>query len=146
MARIWNIHIPVRPKAVQSVRGGRNGFYQDPSVRKWKNTIRPFIASACSGPPTTSPVRINKLLYTFRYPKTMPAKVREYIANGGVIPYIGKADITDNLAKGLIDVCKGLIFEDDVLIWKTCDISKVYGEEDGIDIEVEETPDVMLIR
>lgn len=146
MARIWNIHIPVRPKAVQSVRGSRNGFYQDPGVRKWKNTIRPFIASACDGPPTAHPVRINKLTYRFRYPKTMSAKIRAHIANGGIVPYIGTADITDNLAKGLIDVCKGLVFEDDVLIWKTCDISKVYGEEDGIDIEFEETPDVVLMR
>ena len=39
MSRVIRIDIPVRPKPVQSVRGGRNGFYADPAVRRWKTSV-----------------------------------------------------------------------------------------------------------
>ena len=143
--RVWDIFIPMRPKAVQSVRGGRCGFYADKKVLKWKDAIRPFIRAASPGRPTKLPLRVKLIRYIFKYPQSAPKRVREYIDNGGIVPYIGTADITDNLAKGLIDTCAGIVFENDKLIWKTCDIAKVYGPKDGIRIVFEETPDVVLI-
>lgn len=145
MARSWKIHIPHRPKAVQSVRGGRNGFYPDHKVRQWKNMIRPYIAAACDGPPTELPLRIVRIRHVYRWPKATRKSVREYIQAGGLVPCIGSADITDNLNKGLIDTCAGLVFVNDKLIWHMGDVEKVYGPDDCIEIEFEETPDVLMI-
>ena len=61
------------------------------------------------------------------------------------MPYIGTADITDNLAKGVIDTCAGLVFENDKQIWRTCETMKLYKPTDGIYIEFVETPEVILI-
>lgn len=147
MGRIWKINIPVRPKAVQSVRVGKGGFFPDRKVREWKAAILPYIVKACERkPPTKLPLRINALRYIFKYPQTTKKNVREYIAAGGVIPYIGTCDITDNLAKGLIDVCAGHVFENDKQIWCFSNSMKVYGEQDGMYIEFEETPDVLTIE
>lgn len=144
--RIWRISIPVRPKAVQSVRGGSRGFYADPAVTKWKKSIRPFIARACGGrPPSGLPMRINRIDYIFRAPKSAPKRVLEFIEAGGVVPYLTAADVTDNLAKGLVDTCAGLVFTNDKNIWWTAETRKLYGIEDGIYIEFEETPGIMLI-
>lgn len=144
MATKWQIYIPVRPKAVQSVRGGRGGFYPDPKVRKWKAAIEPYIKAECKVPPTEKPLKINIIRYMFKRPDSLKKKVREYIDNGGLMPYIGSADITDNLAKGLIDVCAGNVFVNDKQIWQISNAQKVYAAQDAIYIEFEETPDVPL--
>lgn len=146
MTRSWSIDIPVRPKAVQSVRATRNGFYADPKIRKWKDAIRPFIRAASPGRPTTLPLVVKNLVFTFAYPKSTSKKMREYIDAGGVVPYIGCADITDNLSKGLIDTCAGIVFENDKQIWKMGSVRKVYGKADGMHIEFEETPDVVMLN
>ena len=146
MGRVWQIDIPVRPKAVQSVRAGRGGFFPDKKVKAWKAAILPYIVKACGRkPPTELPLRINSLRYVFRYPQGTKRNVREYIDAGGIIPYIGSCDITDNLAKGLIDTCAGHVFVNDKQIWQTAHIMKVYGKQDGMFIEFEETPDVLTI-
>ena len=144
MSRVIRIDIPVRPKPVQSVRGGRNGFYADPAVRRWKAEIRPYMESACPDGPSDLPMRIRRLTYMFRCPSSAPAATRRYIEMGGVMPYTNRADITDNLNKGLIDVCAGIVFTDDKNIWQICEASKLYGLEDGIHVEFEETPHVAL--
>ncbi len=146
-ARVWSIYIPVRPKAVQSVRGGAHGFYADKKVVKWKKQILPFIQAACvgKGEPTKLPLRITRLVYTFKCPESAPKSVKRFIEAGGIVPYIGCADITDNLAKGLVDCCAGLVFENDKQIWWTCDTKKIYGLVDGMAIDFVETPDVMLV-
>lgn len=145
MARTWRIYIPVRPKAVQSVRGGSRGFYADHKVRKWKDAIRPYIKAACDGPPTGLPLQVTQIRYEFKYPQRTPRNMRRFIESGGIVPYIGTADITDNLAKGVIDTCAGLVFENDKQIWRTCEIMKLYKPADGIYVEFAETPDVVLI-
>ena len=146
MGRIWRIDIPIRPKAVQSVRVGKGGFFPDKKVREWKTAILPYIVKACNRkPPTEYPLRINVIRYKFKYPETTKKNIKEYIAAGGIVPYIGTCDITDNLAKGLVDTCAGHVFVNDKLIWHVGESEKVYAENDGIYIEFEETPDVMLI-
>lgn len=44
-------------------------------------------------------------------------------------------------------MCKGLVFEDDAQIWMIDGVvTKQYAEEDHIELEFEETPDVLLIN
>ena len=145
--RTWHISIPVRPKAVQSARHTGRFVYVDPKVRKWKAEIRTYIEKACAGqPPSKLPIQVVAMRYYYRLPKYAKKKVVEYVQNGGVIPYLAPADITDNLNKGVIDVCKGLVFEDDAQIWLiNGEVTKQYALEDHIELEFKETPDVMLI-
>jgi len=145
MARTWVIDIPVRPKAVQSVRFGGGMVFPDKKVRKWKEAIRPFIRACSPGRPTAMPVRVKSLRYVFKLPKSAKKAVREYVAAGGTVPYLVKADVSDNLAKGLMDVCTGIVFTDDRLVWRVAETEKVYGLRDGIHVEFEETPDVVLV-
>ena len=146
-ARTWHIVIPVRPKAVQSVRSGGRHFHADPKVTRWKNSIRPYIEDACAGmPPSKLPIQVVALRYYYRLPKSAKKSVVEYVRSGGIIPYLAPADITDNLNKGVIDVCKGFVFEDDAQIWLiNGEITKQYALDDHIELEFRETPGVMLI-
>lgn len=143
--RKWDIHIPVRPKCVQSVRSGRGHFHVDPAIKRWKDTVRPYIVAACPGRPSKLPIRVVRFVYSYRCPKNAPKAVRRYIADGGIVPYLGKADVTDNLNKGVVDVCSGIVYEDDSQIWWTCNIQKVYGIKDQITLSFEETPDITMI-
>lgn len=144
-ARHWLIEIPVRPKAVQSSRGARGHFHVDPKVRKWKDSIRPYIMAACSGQPSTLPIRAVRLWYFYRLPKSAKKKLVSFVEAGGVIPYLAPADLTDNLSKGVIDVCKGIVFEDDSQIWQIKDVRKLYDKTDHMLLEFEETPDIPTI-
>lgn len=143
--RVWEIYIPIRPKAVQSVRGGSKGFYADHGARKWKESIKPFIRASSPGRPTAMPLQVTKLCYLFRCPKSTSEQMRDYIVNGGTVPYIGNVDIMDNLAKGLVDTCAGIVFENDKQIWRTCHTEKLYHIKDGILIVFEETPSMIMI-
>lgn len=145
--RSWHIYIPIRPKAVQSSRGDRGHFHVDPKVRRWKEAIRPYIVQACGGqPPSKRPIQVVALRYYYRLPKSAKKSVIKYVQEGGIIPYLAPADITDNLNKGVIDVCKGLVFEDDAQIWLiNGEVTKQYAMEDHIELEFIETPDVQLI-
>lgn len=144
--RHWKIVIPVRPKAVQAVRGGRRGFYADKKVLAWKNVIRPYIRRVCKGPPSKLPIRAVALRYIFKLPQSAPKHIVKFVEQGGYVPYLMQIDITDNLSKGVIDVCKGLVFEDDSQIWDMSEVKKLYGINDRIELEFEETPDVVLLH
>lgn len=146
--RSWHIEIPVRPKAVQSSRKGRTHFHADPKVTAWKNAIRPYIVQACGGQaPSKLPIRVVGLHYYYRLPKTAKKGVIKFVQDGGVIPYLAPADITDNLNKGVIDVCKGLVFEDDAQIWIIDGVvTKQYALEDHMVLDFIETPDVVLVN
>ena len=146
MARRWKVLIPVRPKAVQSSRGDRGHFHVDAKVRRWKDTIRPFILAASTGAPSKLPIRAVALRYFYRLPKATKKSVIAYVRDGGIVPYLAPADLTDNLSKGVIDVCKGIIFEDDSQIWQMARTEKLYGLDDRMELEFEETPEVMLIN
>ena len=144
--RHWQIYIPVRPKAVQSSRGDRGHFHVDSKVKKWKKAIEPYIRMACRGEaPSKLPIRAVALRYYYRLPKNARKDIRKYVNSGGIVPYLAPADLTDNLSKGVVDVCKGLVFEDDSQIWHIAEAVKLYGIEDHIELEFEETPDVMML-
>lgn len=64
-----------------------------------------------------------------------------------MIPYLAPSDITDNLNKGVIDVCKGLVFDDDAQIWIIDGVvTKQYALDDHMELEFEETPDIVLVN
>jgi len=146
--RSWNIYIPVRPKAVQSSRSGRGHFHADPKVTAWKNAIRPYIVQACGGqPPSKLPIRVVALRYFYKLPKAARKNAIKVVQEGGIVPYLAPADITDNLNKGVIDVCKGLVFEDDAQIWIIDGVvTKQYALDDHMELEFVETPDVVLVN
>ena len=146
MYRSWHIYIPVRPKAVQSVRGAHGHFYVDPKVRKWKASITPYIDKACEGkPPSKMPIRVLYMRYVYKLPQSAPKHLVEFVRAGGRVPYL-TSDLTDNISKGLIDVCKGRVFEDDSQIWDICNSTKQYGIDDHIELGFETTPDVTLVN
>ena len=93
-----------------------------------------------------APIRATGLRYYFKAPESTKPEILEYIKAGGHVPYLGQSDLTDNLNKGLIDVCKGHIFEDDSQIWWVSGSMKLYGLEDHIELEFEETPDIINIK
>jgi len=145
--RHWQIYIPVRPKAVQSARHTGKFVYVDPKVRKWKQEIEPYIKMACHGePPSTLPIRAVALRYFYKLPKNAKKAIRKALEDGATIPYLAPADLTDNLSKGVVDVCKGIVFEDDSQIWHIAEAVKLYGIEDHIELEFEETPDVIVLK
>ena len=102
---------------------------------------------ACGGqPPSKLPIKVTGLRYYYKLPKATKKSVIKYVQEGGIIPYLAPADITDNLNKGVIDVCKGLVFDDDAQIWLIDGVvTKQYALDDHIELEFKETPDVLLI-
>lgn len=145
--RHWKITIPVRPKAVQSTRFDRGGFHADRKVREWKAQILPYIKAAAEGlPPSTLPIRMVSVSYVYKLPKSATKKVVAAVQRGDFIPYTAAGDLTDNLNKGLVDVCKEVLFTDDRMIVQTGGSEKRYGLEDRIDIEFEEIPGLMSVE
>jgi len=143
--RHWKIYIPIKPKAVQSVRGGQGNFFPDAKVKKWKAAILPYIKAGCKAPPSKLPIKATGLRYYFKIPKSAPDSVREIIARGGLVPYLAAADITDNLSKGVIDMCRGYVFVDDRQIWWCDALMKLYGLQEHMELEFQETPDVFMV-
>lgn len=143
--RRWKIVIPVRPKAVQSTRFDRGGFHADPKVRKWKEEIRRHIVAQVTGEPTKLPVRVTRIRYIYKAPQRTPKAVLRYIEAGGEVPYLVAGDLTDNLSKGVIDVCKGIVFEDDLQVVRMDNVMKLYGLDERIELEFEELVGMTLI-
>jgi len=139
MARRWTIDIPVRPKAVQSVRySGRGGkFHPDPKVKAWKAAITPYIERAMDGPPSEKPIRVAKAIYEFKLPKSAKKALREAVQRGEVKRYDPRPDL-DNLGKGVWDECEDRIFVDDKQICEYGLLRKVYSLRDGMQIVLEE--------
>lgn len=74
--------------------------------------------------------------------KTKKARLlclRDMAAQGIAIPYMAKADLMDNLNKGLMDCFTGLYWYDDKQIWENCGSRKIYSNSDFINIEMELT-------
>ena len=143
-ARRWDIVIPVRPKAVQSTRFGRRGCHVDKHVIEWKNKIRPYIEEQAGGPPSKLPIRVTRIRYIYQIPQKTPAAVIRFMEAGGEVPYISAGDLADNLNKGVMDVCTGIIFVDDSQIVQVDNARKLYGFEDRIELSFEELYGCMM--
>lgn len=154
----------VRPKCVQSTRFGRGHTFVSKDVRLWKAAVLKELQPYIPDKPCTGPVRILDLQYCFRLPSTPSPTVDELcklfayvnglsvcgktrkerltnlsalVASGYQLPYLAKADLKDNLNKGLMDCLTGRFFEDDSQIWEDMHSTKIYSTEDCIKLVLE---------
>lgn len=165
--RYVNMKLNVRPKCVQSTRFGRGHTFVSKEVKLWKAAVLRELQPYIPAHPCTGPVRILNLQYCFKLPTTPSAavddlcalftqvngqvvegksrkarleKLNELIATGKYrLPYLAKADLKDNLNKGLMDCLTGRFFVDDSQIWEDMHSAKVYSTEDCIRITLELT-------
>lgn len=129
------------PMPVQSVRGGKFGFYQPKKVTDYKTVIKNMAYSQLpeDWTPFSTAVKVIYLQYSFPIPQSMPKMLKEAILLDKDIVYRAKRpDLGDNLFKGLADAFTGLIWEDDSIIIESNLIRKVYNEIPGIVIELQE--------
>lgn len=129
------------PMPVQSIRGGRYGFYQPKKVTDYKELIRNMAYTQLPDDwtPFTTAVKVIYLQYSFPIPQSMPKMLKEAILLDKNIVYRAKRpDLEDNLFKGLADALSGLIWEDDSIIVESNLIRKVYAEIPGIVMELQE--------
>lgn len=138
------------PKAVQSARFCKIGnfmrSYQPKQVVEWKNYIK---FSAMSQLPEgyqamNAGVYVKNISFIFTPLKSFSKRVKARIDAGELLLKTTKPDLTDNLAKGLIDALKGVVFADDSQICITGKCFKAYGLNPRIEIEVEEIEDLWL--
>ena len=76
-----------------------------------------------------------KIIATFKVPKTTTKKDREQIEKGLISP-TKKPDI-DNIVKIILDALNQMAFKDDTQITKL-EVEKVYGEEEKVNVAIEE--------
>lgn len=123
------LFLPVKPKSKGRPRFIRNSnsAYTPKSTRDAENTIKLLVKSYMNSnciPITKKPVTLD---ITFVY-KNTNTKTESY-------PFRSKRPDLDNLIKLVADSCNGIVYEDDAQIVQLS-ARKVYGEEEGINLEV----------
>lgn len=136
---------PVEPKAVQSVRGGKNGFFQDPKVKAYKSIIAKSAASQMIGKPLEGLVRTTFLCFAFSWPKGTPKEIIKRFYAGETIWNDRHIDLEDNLAKGMYDALRGIVFEDDCLIVHSKERRKIFVPKGYIELHIQEMPKDSLV-
>jgi len=142
------------PKAIQSARfasiGGHMRSYQPKENKDWKSWIR---VQAMNQLPsgwvaTDEPVTVERLLFVFSPLKSHYSKklLREHLKIGGMILKDKKPDLSDNLAKGMMDALEGIVFVNDSRIWRIKESAKVYGESPRIELTLGGGGEDMLIE
>lgn len=144
--------LPVKPKAVQSVRFGKGFAYQPAAVRLFKDTVRLFATShvrkliaSQNGyrkipalPLFPRPFPVGLILgFQFPLPQRAVKAQRQKAKDGIRIRNTRRPDLADNLCKGLCDALTGVLWEDDAQI---CELfsykSYVSPCEEGIYVHV----------
>jgi len=134
------LYFDVKPKAVQSVRGGYKGYYQLPAVKDWKANIRKqaFVSLKNSYPEfqmfKDKPLGIS-VSFNYEPLKGWSKKKRAEFDKGAVFYKDTSPDLTDNLMKGFIDALTGIVWEDDSTICYV-DSRKVFDLKTGIKLSV----------
>lgn len=131
------LNIPIKAVPHQSVRVTRRGFtYQPKKIKDYKQTIQEMVRerlpSHFSVIEAGTPIAINKLQYTFEYPKSMSKSKRLHTKYK-----VTKPDLHDNLNKALFDALEGIVWERDQNIVRMNNVEKIYGDANSITIEVE---------
>jgi Holliday junction resolvase RusA-like endonuclease len=129
------------PKPIQSIRGGRGHYYQPKENVKYKDDIKvqAYNQLPDDWTPFNKAIEIVELRYLFPIPASMPKIYKENILIDHNRVYRNKRpDLGDNLFKGLADALTGIIWEDDSLIVKINNVYKVYAEQPGIFIQIQE--------
>lgn len=153
---------------MQSTRFARGHTFVPADVKAWKAEVRRQLMAYKPERPIKGPIQIIELTYRFRLPsstatvdelcdlfevinnrkiegstkKQRMEALRQQIADGAPLPYLAKADLMDNLNKGLIDCMTGLFWEDDSQIWESANARKIYDLKDGITIKIKMKGDV----
>jgi Holliday junction resolvase RusA-like endonuclease len=115
-------------------------FYQPAAIKKYKEKVSRYAWAALPTgfKPFEGPLRV-VIVATFPPPKSMSKKYLEIIDFGGTVYKNTKPDLTDNIAKGVIDALEGIIFKNDSQISIT-GFKKVYGRIPSVYISIEELP------
>jgi len=84
-------------------------------------------------------LRLKNITYVFAIPKIQQKYYDECIS-AGRLPYKSSTpDLTDNLQKGWVDACKGILWKDDAAIVEMSGyVRKIFGTTPRIEFEVEE--------
>ena len=145
--------LPVKPKAVQSVRFGKGFTYQPAVVRKFKDTVRLLATSEVRKLMTSQnyyrksptlplfprPFPVG-LMLGFRFPLPQRAtKAQRQNAKDACSRVLNtrRPDLADNLCKGLCDALTGVLWEDDAQICELFSVkSYVPPGEEGIYVHV----------
>ena len=134
-----DLHIKAVPH--QSVRVTRKGFtYQPKRIKDYKREIELMVRKQLPDHfcliPKGTPISIKKLHYIFEYPKSF-SKVKQKNTKFKTT----KPDLHDNLNKALFDALEGVVWEQDQNICLMEDVRKIYGQENKIEIEIQEIND-----
>lgn len=132
------------PKPKQSFRfsviGGHVRKYQKAEVKQNEYNIQNAVLRQLPEGfmPIGSAIKITKLHYIFTPVKSLKAVDRKRISNGfSDVPKATKPDLTDNLAKGLMDSLQGIVFLNDSQIVAMDNVRKFYGLQPRIELELE---------
>ena len=121
--------IPIPQSRPRFTRGGH--AYEDMKVRGYKSMVarmaRIFMGA---DEPLKGPLSC-RLTFRMPIPSSYSAKKRNALNDGWMIK---KPDL-DNLAKSVLDAFNGIIWEDDSQVC-VLEVRKIYGEEEGVDVEV----------
>jgi Holliday junction resolvase RusA-like endonuclease len=124
MKKIYKITIPGKPIPLQRPRLGPSKIYDQ--QKKQKNETAILITAQTDFPPDSDGVAI-ELIFHMKIPKGKKKKLLNK-------PHTKRPDI-DNLIKFYLDVCNGLLYEDDAQIY-TIKASKIYGEEEKTELTI----------
>lgn len=134
---------PGEPKAIQSFRFAKIGNfvrkYQPKQNSDWKGYIR---QSAIAELPENwnlidTPIRINKIIFAFTPVASLSKSEKKAIENGDYVLKDTKPDLSDNLAKGLMDALESIVYTNDSRIAWNKEVIKVYHKNPRIEIEFE---------
>ena len=134
---------PGEPKAIQSFKianiGGFIRKYQPKVNTDWKGYIKQSAISQLPElwEPINKAIRINKLIFAFTPIASLSKDFKKAIENGDYVTKDTKPDMSDNLAKGLMDALEGIIYTNDSRISWSDKIRRVYHKRPRIEIEFE---------
>ena len=78
-----------------------------------------------------------EIKFIYKYPKSLKAKYRHYIEDGGLIRKTTQPDVTDNLNKPIVDALQTRFYKNDAII-SVSKSEKYYGLKDEIIMEIKE--------
>lgn len=121
-----------RPRFARIGKGVRT--YEQKKDTAFKAVIKKALVSAYAGKPLERAIRL-RMVACFKVPKSYSKKRREACLSGTERP-TKKPDL-DNIVKAVQDAMNGTAYGDDCQVVEfTC--SKVYSEEEGLKITIEE--------
>jgi Holliday junction resolvase RusA-like endonuclease len=110
--------------------------YDPEKCRTYKAFIRTLAANAAPPKPLSGPVSVKITVY--RQTPQSWSKVKIAAALAGILRPTTKPDI-DNIAKGIKDAVKGIIWVDDSQVVRL-EVEKWYSDKPRAEVEIDEIP------